>query len=393
MLERQDFENLEEQDLENLIQGQVPEGISLEYKRELYGGSDSEKKEMLKDISALANTRGGHLILGMDEIDGTASSLISIGNGVDDEINRIDQIVRSSIDPIISGFRARGIPLSSGGNVIVCRVPKSWIGPHRVLFKGDNRFYLRSTASVYQPSVEELRMLFSQSISNLDQAKSFRDQRINEIDQGQEIRPLVGGGRLYVHICPISAFGGMNNIDLEQAISLSSFFEPLGASGRTPRFNYHGFICERGGQENHGYVQIFRNGLLEATKGGIIRENDRGRFIPGTALEGYIFEAIPRYILGLNQLGITGPYIILITLDGVHQIRYAVRHNQYEDTDDLLPYPTLKLPEGYLSEAPSLIAVHRAMRPCFDALWNAVGFSSSQYFDHDGLWIGNTHAR
>ena len=54
-------------DLQNLIDHQVREGKVIEYKRDLYGNTDSEKKEFLADVSSFANTVGGDLIIGMDE--------------------------------------------------------------------------------------------------------------------------------------------------------------------------------------------------------------------------------------------------------------------------------------------------------------------------------------
>ena len=37
---RPDFENLCEADLQTLLDNEVPEGIHIEYKRELYGGTE-----------------------------------------------------------------------------------------------------------------------------------------------------------------------------------------------------------------------------------------------------------------------------------------------------------------------------------------------------------------
>ena len=66
-IDRGEFDSLSQSDLEELTEAQVPEGLRLEYKRELYGNSDSDKREFLKDVTALANSHGGHLILGIEE--------------------------------------------------------------------------------------------------------------------------------------------------------------------------------------------------------------------------------------------------------------------------------------------------------------------------------------
>ena len=44
--------------IQQLMENQIPESRVLEFKRELWGNSDGGKKEMFKDVSALANTDG-----------------------------------------------------------------------------------------------------------------------------------------------------------------------------------------------------------------------------------------------------------------------------------------------------------------------------------------------
>ena len=61
-IDRLDFDDLSEADLAELITTQVPEGLRIEYKRDLYGNADKDKRKALKDISAFANAFGGHLI-------------------------------------------------------------------------------------------------------------------------------------------------------------------------------------------------------------------------------------------------------------------------------------------------------------------------------------------
>ena len=47
-IDNSDFESLTEADLNELITGQVPESLYIEYKRETYGASDADKREALK---------------------------------------------------------------------------------------------------------------------------------------------------------------------------------------------------------------------------------------------------------------------------------------------------------------------------------------------------------
>ena len=55
------------EDLNGLVQAQIPESPTLEYKEALPGRADGERKEFLADVSALANTSGGVIIFGIRE--------------------------------------------------------------------------------------------------------------------------------------------------------------------------------------------------------------------------------------------------------------------------------------------------------------------------------------
>lgn len=389
-IERSDFDALSLADLNELVDAQVPEGLRLEYKKELYGTSDRDKRELLKDVSALANSHGGHLVLGIDETAGVATEVAGIeSQNSDNEVLRIEQMVRSGIEPVISGIRIRSIPVEPNRYVFVLRIPRSSHPPHRVIAKGTNRFYARHSAGVHEPSIEELRVLFTQSSSALNQARQFRDDRIAAVCTDKGSRPLVSGGRVFLHIVPIAAFSGMVNLDLEAVHAHCRAFTPIGhITGMTPRFNYHGFINERGGEDNHGYTQIFRNGCLEATKGGIVREQNDRRIIPGIIFEQHIFGALTTYVCGLRDVGVPPPLIIMITLEGVANVNYQVQENLFADYEPPLPNNVLRLPEGFLEAYGEDADHHHASHSAFDALWNAIGYSRSKFFNGEGRWIG-----
>ena len=206
-IDNTDFESITESDIEELITGQVSEGLHIEYKQELYGSSDSNKKEALKDISAFANSHGGHLILGMAEKNGLPDSLTGLVNiNPDSEILRLEQMSRTGIEPRIPGIKIRAIPLSNGTHSIVVRIPTSWNSPHRVSFQGSNKIWIRNSAGVHEANIEELGNLFTLSTSAFEKIQNFRVERLKAITDGLTPRPLQQGGRLILHIIPLSAF-------------------------------------------------------------------------------------------------------------------------------------------------------------------------------------------
>ncbi len=165
-------------------------------------------------------------------------------------------------------------------------------------------------------------------------------------------------------------------------------FRPLASTGMSPRFNYHGFVNERGGEENFGYTQIFRNGILEATIANLVRERDGARGIAGLNLERKTFEVLSNYLLGLRNIGVPSPLILMFTLEGVENAHYHVRSNPWGDYEPPLPNDLILLPECFLEDYGEIADHHRAVRPAFDALWNAIGYSESQFFNDEGVWVG-----
>ena len=117
-----------------LIANAVSEGRTIDYKRELPGNSDGEKKEFLADVSSFANTGGGDLVFGMDEVEGLATQLIGFQSAnADLEIQRLESILASGLDPRIRHV-TKVISCQGGAKALVLRVERSWVGPHRVIF-------------------------------------------------------------------------------------------------------------------------------------------------------------------------------------------------------------------------------------------------------------------
>jgi hypothetical protein len=384
------LDELSESDLSEMVTDGVSESLHIDFKEESYGNSDSDKRELLKDVSAFANANGGHIVIGVKEVAGVASELIGIRpSDIDAEVLRLEQIIRTGIEPRVPGCRLRSIRLKSGANAIVVRIGRSWRLPHRVSAQNSNRFWIRNSGGCHEASMDELRSLFGQNTAAVDYARRFRDERVALIQRGTGPRPLVGNGRLVFHVVPHSAVLTANAPDIEQIYKHHQAFWPLGSMSNSSRFNFEGVINERGGDANHGYTQIFRNGIVEATKANIVRVTNGGRGIPGLGLEKHFFERYASYIDGLKAIGIDPPLIVMLTLEGVSGAYYHVKNDMFMDDPMAFDRDVLYLPDCMISEYGPPESYHAAIRPAFDALWNAVGFSRSQFFNQAGLWVGS----
>lgn len=393
-IDRLDFENLSENDLSELVLGQVPEGLRIDYKRDLYGNADADKREALKDISGFANAHGGHLIIGMEEENGFASGIPGVANVNPDEVVlRFEQLARTGLEPRVQGLRVQTVRLSSGAYCFVLRIPRSWNPPHRVSAQNSNRFWVRNSGGTHEASVDELRALFTIGADAAHRIQQFRDERLREITGGQGARPLFGEGRLILHIVPLSAVTSSWQLNLEKAYHLHRTFAPIGSMGMSPRFNLDGVVNERSGEHNHGYTQVFRNGSIEATKARIVGMYEGKRYIPSLPLEKAIFESLPYYINGLRDLAVPPPLILLITLEGVKGAAYKVQNSVFDDPEPVIERDLVNLPDCVINEYGESAEYHRAVRPAFDALWNTAGFACAQTYSSEGVWVGRPQNR
>jgi Schlafen, AlbA_2 len=382
------FESISESDLAEHISAGVPEGVLVDYKREMYGRSDADAKEFLKDVSSFANTAGGHLIIGVAEAAGIPTGISALHGDPDQDRQRLENLARDGIEPRISGLRMRTLPVN-GGYVLILRIPKSWNPPHRVSARNTNRIYGRNSAGAYEFSVEELRIVFTMAATAFDRVRAFRAERLAKIDSGEAIVPLAQDhGRLILHLVPTSAFGLNSQIDLEKAYQAQQLLWPMNAMGLTPRINFDGYSSLYHGSDGKcwSYTQVFRNGAIEAVKVRVVSDLDGGRlWIPALDFDRWIFEKLPGYLSALQQLDVPPPIILMITLQGVLGARLGVTGHSFDDPPKL-DRDVLELPECIIERYGSEVDYQRAVRPAFDALWNTGGFFQSKHFDVTGEW-------
>ena len=187
-----------EADLHALISTGVPESPIIDYKRNLNGSSDNEKREFLADVSSFANTLGGDIVIGIDESGGLPTAIAPAAD-IDAEIRRLESIALAGLEPRIANLRIRSVPVSAG-NAIIVRVPRSFVPRHRVIAHGNNRFYARAGSQKYEPNVEQLRHLFTDAPAMLERIRSFHADRLVKITAGDTSLPLGLLGKVVLHV-------------------------------------------------------------------------------------------------------------------------------------------------------------------------------------------------
>jgi hypothetical protein len=347
------FENISEADLVGQITAGVPEGILVDCKRDMYGNSDADVREYLKDVSSFANTAGGHLLIGVAETGGVPTGTHALGGDPDKDLQRLENLARDGIEPRIAGLRMKSVPIGTGGYVLVLRIPKSWNPPHRVRARNTNRIYGRNSAGAYEFNVEELRVVFTAAANALDRVRAFRFERLAKIDADDAIVPLAQNcGRLVVHLVPTASFGLRSQIDLQKAYEAQELLRPMGAMGYSPQINFDGFSVLNHGRDGKcwSYVHVFRNGAVEAVKVHVVSDLDAGNlWIPTLDFDKWILERLPQYLAALQTLGVPPPIVLMITLQGVRGSKLGVSYRSFENLPTL-DRDILELPEIILEQ-------------------------------------------
>jgi hypothetical protein len=375
--------------LRRLIEGKAAEALSLEYKRETYGGNDQAKAEFLADVSSFANARGGDLLIGIDAPKGVPKDLTPFQHDADTERLRLEQMARSGLEPRISGLETRAVPITDGGVVLIVRVPRSYHGPHRVIFGGRNRFWSRSSAGKYEPNVDELRSLFAFSPELADRMRAFRFDRISKIVSGDTPISLVEGRScLILHIVSFSYFDLRPSFLLSEVIkSPLRFVSPAVTTGSDWLINFDGFLTfpvADGNGQHSGYLQVLRAGAVEA----IDLDLEWQGMLDILTADARIVRATRLYTTALQECGAGPPFAVMAGLVGVRG-KQLVRHDSYQiPRGQVMNRDQLHLIEVVLDEVPAGDPdCGKALRPMLDHLANAAGHQGSFSFDNQGNFI------
>lgn len=372
-------------DVDNLLADEVPEGRTIDYKLELPDGSDSGKKEFLADVSSFANTVGGDIVFGVEENGGLPTAIRGLTvSDIDAEVQRLDSILLSGLDPRIT-YAMRHLKHPSGG-VLIIRVEHSWIGPHRVTFKGHDRFYARNSAGKYSLDVVELRQAFLRNATAAERIRGFREERLLEIAAGRTPIPLVSPGRLVLHLIPLESFTSAKQVNVRAYYEKPNLLPPMNNYGWDSRITVSGMMTYTPGSPSHTYTQLHRNGIIEAVEARLLNHEVSGqRIIPTAALEKALLQATPNYLKVQKDLGIAPPIYVLVSLVGVKGSPLGVSNSFYDVSDrHAIDQDVLQLPEAVVQDYGD--RVESVLRGPIDVFWNAGGYPKSHNFDDAGNW-------
>jgi len=389
------IDEIDQAAIQELVDGQVAEGRTLEYKQQLPGRTDSEKKEFLADVSSFANTSGGDIVYGMVErrdSDGRPTDLPEEARGLADlnlaaERQRLESIVRAGVEPRIPGVRMVQVDGFPDGPALVIRIPRSWITPHMVKFGGTSRFYARNSGGKYQMDVTEIRSSFLRSEEVPKRIREFRDERLGRLLSGESpVSKLHAGPLLVTHTVPVEAIASVQRIDVLDNVPSPSELRPPGASGWDHRYNLDGFLTHNTSAmqpDATAYLQVFRDGRIEAVRVLDHHDLDDGRYIFAGNITRLILEMAGRSLRVVNSLGLSAPIVVLVSMIGVGGCRVLTSRRGHS-APHALDRDTIVFPDASSNDL--AVAPSELLRQVLDLFFQAAGWPQCIYFDAEGVY-------
>ncbi len=194
-----------------LVTTAAREDTDLEFKGELYGNSDAEKKDLAADVAAMANALGGVILLGVQEDDAVAVSVepVELSDG---EEQRIQQIVAANCFPFPE-FALHRVPSdddeTSGWYVI--EVQRSPFAPHCVRADRNLRYPQRSKTTTRWLSESEVADAYRNRFSTAAEQTDRLDQLMSDI----EVTAKSGGTASYLVTALVPNRSGHAPIDVD----------------------------------------------------------------------------------------------------------------------------------------------------------------------------------
>jgi len=390
--------DISQDDLKRLVESNVQEHKTLEYKAALPSNADADKKEFLADVSSLANTDGGDLVFGLKETAGVLESEIGISiANTDEEIARLENIVRDGVLPRVA-LEMRAVDVGEGKKVIVVRTKASLEAPHRVVFKGHDKFYRRNSNGKYAMDVGELRSSFLQSGELVDRIRRFRTSRIADIKADETPFPIQNRSSfIAMHVLPLSAFNTTFRLSSATLLALkegqhSSLFQPYRASGWNQRINLDGVLVYSPNRDEttSTYTQLYGDGRLEMVEADLIasRASTQEKILPMGGIEGTTMEYARKMIQLLTTLEFQPPFYIFLSLVGVQGCTVSTPNGFIFSDPEAITEKDLLLPEIVIDDLSDKL--DHKFRPIFDLIYNAAGMSKSLNFDDDNNFKGRS---
>lgn len=380
-------QSITEADLLCLISEHAEEGVQIDFKRELPKDDHDGRKAFFSDICAFANTSGGDLVYGMEEVGGVATSLVpqTLPVSADSYVLKLTSSIRDRIEPALYAVHIHPVQLTDGGHAVVVRVQRSFSGIHR--YKADGQFYIRRSRSNEPLDVPGIVSRVADQLGREDRVSSFFARRYSNILTNEHPLQLATGPKLVVHLVPIRDFLSGEQIDLE-SISVTSGVPFLNeSSSHSERRTFDGRAFFNAYENCADYFTMFmRCGVVEACMDLI------PPYVPGDARKvdlSYVERSVLHFLQGFQSSALaeksTGlTYLVKIALLGTNGLPHTsgTRMDFARQPYGLpikQPLSVLTLPEVLIEGSDD--DLEHEMHGAFVRMWHAWAYTKSYCYE------------
>lgn len=374
--------------LAQICSEQWGETQTLDFKAILPKATDEDRMEFRKDVCALANADGGDIVFGISEKAGRANSVNPITGTTFDATKRsLLQLLESRIEPSIPAVRFHEVQVE-GGFVLLLRVPASFVGPHRFGAPAAERFVMRTDTKTIDLSYAYLRQAFERGSSLVEQARTFRANRLELLHERKTVPFLYSGPVLAVHIIPLSGLAGRADVDIA---GLHNDNRPLMVNKDAMNWRrmttLDGLVThpapDDDGVEN--LITMFRNGAFETV-------HKAGWETPVKAVVGelagmHLRATIKTYAAAAESFSVNGPALVGVAVANAAGMYLQIDRSTY--TREPVWDKHIVIPDVLVEDiANPTLDVDTICRPLIEVLYQAFGAPRCPYFNSGGEWIG-----
>ena len=375
-----------DQDLQRLVDDEVQERDTIEYKSAMYGNSDEDKREMLRDITSMANHRGGYLIIGIEE-DEEGIPVKRVGVDPGSHVERIMGSCLDNVDKRIIGLEVEDVPLGDEKVVVMVSIPESMNAPHMITFKGLNQFWKRHGRQKGKMTIDEIGEAFEKRLSNLNLLDRFLFIRKAAILEsiGEKTYMVISSSPAYLRdeavfdihdknlrgiILDPPSFGGtFGSINCGRPYPT---INGLRADNRVPYWESH--------SEQGDYLEVFRNGYVEC--GNLMERSGQDSHFASKKDTAYIVN----FIMFIEQ--VYGNYLprrpLVLNFAIYNADDMWLAAGRFSEEDKLVKWQGkhLELEKFYIENL--AMEAKRLPQRISDRLWQAFHYDSAIVFDGEG---------